>query len=163
VAEISSLAGSGRLTWVKRDFAPEDLEGAFLVIAATDDPEANRRAGAEAGRRGALVNVVDQPGLCDFFVPAVVRRGRLQVAVSTGGASPALAHRLRRRFEAELGPEYADYVEIVSDFRARLKARVDDAGARRRAFERLFASDLLDQIKDGAKIDIDGLVSKHAG
>src|SRR3990172_11920259 len=97
VAEISSLAGSGRLTWVKRDFAPEDLEGAFLVIAATDDPEANRRAGAEAGRRGALVNVVDQPGLCDFFVPAVVRRGRLQVAVSTGGAGPGLGPPPRRR------------------------------------------------------------------
>src|SRR3989304_6323159 len=69
-AEIPSLAGSGRLTWVKRDFAPEDLEGAFLVIAATDDPEANRRAGAEAGRRGARVNVGGPTGPCDLFVPA---------------------------------------------------------------------------------------------
>ncbi|MDP1808972.1 MAG: bifunctional precorrin-2 dehydrogenase/sirohydrochlorin ferrochelatase [Actinomycetota bacterium] len=162
-AAIRQLAESGKVARSERDFIPGDLDGAFLVIAATDDRRTNELVYREAGRRGTLVNVVDAPELCNFFVPAVVERGRLKVAISTGGASPALAAKLRARFERELGPEYADYVEVIDDFRRRVIKRVADPAERKRAYERLFASDLLDQVKRGAKIDIETLVSKHAG
>jgi len=162
-AAIRQLAESGKIAWSERDFIPGDLDSAFLVIAATDDRRTNELVYREADRRGTLVNVVDSPELCNFFVPAVVDRGRLKVAVSTGGASPALAAKLRARFERELGPEYADYVEVIDDFRRRIMNKVADPAGRKRAYERLFASDLLEQVRRGAKIDVETLVSKHAG
>ena len=161
-AGLKQLGKSGRIDLAERAFIPGDLDGAFLVIAATADRRVNELVSREAVRREALVNVVDSPELCNFFVPAVVERGRLQVAISTGGASPALAAKLRARFERELGPEYADYVEVINDFRRRIIKKVADPAGRKQAYERLFASDLLEQVKQGAKIDIETLVSKHA-
>lgn len=97
---------------------PSDLEGAALVICATDDPEANASFAAEAQRRGVFVNVVDDPAAGDFAVPAVLRRGSLQIGISTGGASPALARRLRERLEREIGEEYAELTELLAELRA---------------------------------------------
>lgn len=162
-AGIRRLAEAGAIGWSKRDFRPGDLDGAFLVIAATDDRAVNEMVSRQADGLGALVNVADAPDLCNFWLPAVVERGRLKIAISTGGASPALAAKLRARFERELGPEYADYLEVINDFRRRVIKQVPDPDGRKRAYERLFASDLLDQLKQGAKIDIETLVSKHAG
>lgn len=159
---IKELGHVGRIEWLDRDFEPNDLDGAFLVIAATDDVAVNEAAHAGAKAGGALVNVVDRPALCDFFVPAVVERGQLQVAVSTGGESPALARRLKERFETELGPEYADYLRVVGDYRRRVRSKVGDVEKRRQAYERLFASDLLEKIKQGSKVDIDELVNRFA-
>jgi precorrin-2 dehydrogenase/sirohydrochlorin ferrochelatase len=99
-----------RVELIKRAFRPSDLKGAFLAYAATNLREVNRRVAREAKRRGIPVNVADDPGECDFFVPARIRSGELQVAVSTGGRSPRLAVELRRRIEAVLkaAPSPAD-------------------------------------------------------
>jgi precorrin-2 dehydrogenase/sirohydrochlorin ferrochelatase len=106
----------------ERPFAPGDVAGHALVIAATDDPDVNRAVFAESEARGIWVNSVDDPDNCTFTTPAQVRQGDLLVTVSTGGHSPALASWLRRRFEQELGPEYATLLDILSEERAALRA-----------------------------------------
>jgi precorrin-2 dehydrogenase/sirohydrochlorin ferrochelatase len=105
---------------------------------------------ADAAEEGALVNVVDRPLLCDFIVPAVVKRGRLTIAISTGGASPSLARRLRERLETEFGHAYATYLEVMDEVRRDVQARDLPEGTRRRLFERLSEDDLLEAAKQGA-------------
>lgn len=159
---IKQSALADQLEWIDRDFKPTDVNDAILVIAATDDLEINTRVYSEAEKQGILVNVVDQPDLCSFLVPSVVARGRLQVAISTGGSSPALARHLRERFEVEIGPEYADYLEVVRLFRRRVQDKITDAAGRKQAYKRLFASDLLDKVKQGSSVDVESLVNKYA-
>ena len=99
-AEIRQLAEDGLLEWIERKFDPTDLDGNFVVIAATDDPEVNATVYRESVRRGILVNSVDDPPHCDFYFGSVVRRGDLQIAISTAGESPAVAQRIRREIDA---------------------------------------------------------------
>jgi siroheme synthase-like protein len=108
--------------WEERPWLPADLDGAWLVIAATDDPGANRAVYEEGERRGVWVNGADDPANCSFTLPSVVRRGDLAVSVSTGGRSPALAAWLRRRLEGQIGPEYAVLLDLLSAERDGLKA-----------------------------------------
>ncbi len=109
---------------VQREFTPTDLEGLFLAIVATDDREVNRRVGDACRERGILCNVVDDPEACDFFLNAVVRRGDLQIAVSTGGAAPALSKRLRQELEDRFPPDYGDYLEFLRRARDETRSRV---------------------------------------
>ena len=95
----------------------DDLEGAFLAVVATNSRTLNERVYHEARRRGVLCNVVDVPDLCDFFYPAVVRRGDLQIAVSTAGQSPSLAQKIRQQLEKQFGPGYAAWVADLGDTR----------------------------------------------
>jgi len=128
---IKEWAASGGIAWLPRKFSPADLEGKFLVVAATSSVAVNDFVFQEARSRDVLCNVVDDPPRCDFFYPAVLRRGDLQIAVSTNGKSPALAQRLRERFEREFGPEYAESVRKLGAARERLfQLRI--APARRR-------------------------------
>jgi precorrin-2 dehydrogenase/sirohydrochlorin ferrochelatase len=129
---VVEWADSGRIRWEARTFVPTHLDGMFLVIAATSSVEVNDLVFREARRRGVLSNVVDDPVRCDFYYPAVVRRGSLQIAVSTGGQSPALAQRLRRELENQFAPEYADWVEHLGQERKELLARVTHPEYRRR-------------------------------
>jgi len=115
-----------------RAFDETDLQGAALAIAATDDPAVNLHVAASANELGIPVNVVDQPALCSFFVPALVRRGGLVISISTSGASPALARRIRERLEAEFGPEYEAYVKWLDDLRSEIRGRVHSPEKRRR-------------------------------
>jgi siroheme synthase-like protein len=119
--ELEELFAAGRIMAAKRPYADGDLAGAFLVIAATDDAGTNRRVVAEAGKINALVNVVDVPDLSNFIVPSHLRRGDLSIAVSTGGASPALARRIRERLETEFGDEYAALLALVGQVRSELR------------------------------------------
>lgn len=107
----------------RREYRSEDLDGAFLVITATGMPEVDGRVAAEAEAAGLLVNSADDPDNCAFTLPARVRRGDLLVTFSTNGRSPALSTWLRRRFDAELGPEYGTLLELLSEHRADLLAR----------------------------------------
>jgi precorrin-2 dehydrogenase / sirohydrochlorin ferrochelatase len=107
-----------RLT--RRPFRPNDLKHAFLVVAATNSPKVHRAIFREAQRRNVLCNVVDVPALCDFYYPAVVRRGQLQIAISTEGASPSLARRLREEMEKTFGPEYSEWVKKLARERKRI-------------------------------------------
>jgi precorrin-2 dehydrogenase / sirohydrochlorin ferrochelatase len=112
---------------IKRPFRPGDLEGAFLVVAATNDREVNEQVYHEAMAAHILVNVVDNPPLCTFYVPSVVTRGDLQISVSTGGKCPALARKIRQEIEALYGPEYEAYLRIVEEARQGIIARYDPA------------------------------------
>jgi len=111
---------SGVVKWLRRKFRKEDLDAKFLVIAATASAKVNAMVFEEARRRNVLCNSVDDPPHCDFFYAAVVRRGDLQIAISTNGKSPALAQRLRKRFERQFGPEYEDKVNQLGAARERL-------------------------------------------
>lgn len=101
----------------ERAFALADLDDVFLVVAATSSRQLNELIFGEAQRRGILCNVVDVPELCDFFYPAVVRRGDLQIAISTAGQSPLLAQRIRKRLEQQFGPKYAEWVAELGKLR----------------------------------------------
>ena len=134
---VREWSRSARITWIARRFCPSDLEGAFLVVAATSRLEVNDLVFREARKRGILCNVVDDPERCDFYYPAVLRRGRLQIAISTGGLSPALAQRLRRELEHQFSTDYGDWLEELGETRRRLISRQGDAGQRRRRLHRL--------------------------
>jgi precorrin-2 dehydrogenase / sirohydrochlorin ferrochelatase len=126
-----------RLHWCAREFDPSDLEGAFLVIAATGVASVNQAVFREAEARGILCNSVDQPEHCHFYYPAVVRRGALQIAISTAGLSPALAHRLRLELEEQFGPEYERWLGTLGELRQAVFARKADPVRRARLLHRL--------------------------
>jgi precorrin-2 dehydrogenase/sirohydrochlorin ferrochelatase len=114
---VREWAHAGKIELELRAFSPEDLDGAFLAIVATNSRSLNERVYHEAQRRGVLSNVVDVPDLCDFFYPAVVRRGDLQIAVSTSGQSPSLAQKIRQQLEKQFGPGYAAWVAELGETR----------------------------------------------
>jgi precorrin-2 dehydrogenase/sirohydrochlorin ferrochelatase len=129
---VEEWARWGRIVWDARAFQPADLEGTFLVVAATSSVEVNDSVFSKAQRRGVLCNVVDDPERCDFYSPAVVRRGDLQIAISTNGRSPALAARLRRELEEQFGPEYEAWIEQLGQKRKELLSHEMDPDERRR-------------------------------
>jgi precorrin-2 dehydrogenase/sirohydrochlorin ferrochelatase len=114
---VREWARAGRIELEVRAFSAEDLEGAFLTVVATNSRTLNERVYCEAQRRGVLCNVVDVPDLCDFFYPAIVRRGDLQIAVSTAGQSPSLAQKIRQQLEKQFGPGYASWVAELGETR----------------------------------------------
>jgi precorrin-2 dehydrogenase/sirohydrochlorin ferrochelatase len=114
---VREWARAGKLELELRAFSAEDLEGASLAVVATNSRSLNERVYHEAQRRGVLCNVVDVPDLCDFFYPAVVRRGDLQIAVSTSGQSPSLAQKIRQQLEKQFGTGYAAWVAELGETR----------------------------------------------
>jgi precorrin-2 dehydrogenase/sirohydrochlorin ferrochelatase len=120
--KVREWAREGRIEWSARKYVPGDLGGIFLVIAATGSPALHDDIYAEARSRGVLCNAVDEPQRCDFYFPAVVRRGDLQIAISTGGLSPALAQRLRKELEQQFGPEWEEWVAQLGRTRDELKS-----------------------------------------
>jgi len=115
--QIRYWAAAGAIKLRVAKFEPCDLDGAFIVIAATSSQELNALVHREAKARGVLCNAVDDPEHCDFYYPAVVKRGDLQIAISTSGRSPALAQRLRQELEEQFGPEYEDWVRELGEQR----------------------------------------------
>jgi precorrin-2 dehydrogenase/sirohydrochlorin ferrochelatase len=136
-AAIIEWAGSGRVAWQQHAFQPADLDSVFLVIAATSSSALNGVVFEEAQKRGILCNAVDDPEHCDFYYPAVVRRGALQLAISTAGQSPALAQRLRHELEEQFGPEYAEWVEQLGRAREQLFSSGLEPEARRKLLHEL--------------------------
>jgi precorrin-2 dehydrogenase / sirohydrochlorin ferrochelatase len=116
-AVVLNWAQEGRIDLELRAFSADDLDGAFLAVVATSSRSLNERVYEEAQRRGVLCNVVDVPDLCDFFYPAVVRRGDLQIAVSTAGQSPSLAQKIRQQLDKQFGPAYAEWVSELGETR----------------------------------------------
>ena len=133
---LERAATEGKLRWLARGFNEADLEGMFLAVVATDDRELNERIHRLAEVRGVPVNVVDQPELCSFIVPAVVRRGEFQLAVSTGGASPVLARKVKEELERKFPDHYGMIVRELEGIREELKARVPSAELRKKFWER---------------------------
>ncbi len=120
---LTELAGENAVHLVRRIYRTGDLRGAAVVIAATDSKRTNHRAAADAGRTKALVNVVDDPAPSDFIVPSSFRKGELTIAVSTGGASPALARKLRMRLEKDFGEEFAVLLSLIGEVRSTLREK----------------------------------------
>jgi precorrin-2 dehydrogenase/sirohydrochlorin ferrochelatase len=131
-AAVAEWAQTGAINWEARTFNSADLDGTFMVIAATNSRDVNAAIFHEARQRNILCNVVDDPEYCDFYYPAVVRRGDLQLAISTNGQSPALAQRIRRELEIQFGPEYGDWLEELGRMRQQLFASKIDPEERRR-------------------------------
>jgi len=138
----------GNIEHVPDDYREEYIEGAFLVIGATDRDDVNEKISRDSRSRGILVNIVDDPARCNFIVPAVFRREDLLVAISTGGKSPALARRLRESMEEEYGPEYGILLDIMGDLRERIIARGGTPAKNRRIFESVLDSDILRYIRE---------------
>ncbi len=136
VAELAEYASEGSIRWEERAYAgASDLERALLVIAATDEAELGIAVAADAERRQMLVNVVDVPALCNFILPAIVRSGPLAIAISTAGASPALAKRMKREIQATFGEPYARLAVLLSDARGWAKATLPTYQDRKLFFE----------------------------
>lgn len=159
---LAKMASHGRIRHVARPFAPDDLAGAFLVFAATDSTEVNRTVAREATARAILVDVADAPRLGSVTLPAVMRRGALQIAVSTGGKSPALARLIRDQLEALYGPEYSTAVDLLGMLREKLLTDKGNNTYNKQIFKDL-AQRLPALIRDAATAEIDNLLSQHLG
>ena len=134
---IRKLARQRRLRWIRSPYRPGFLKGAWLVVTATSDPATNARVARDAARRHLFANVADDPATGTVLFPAIVRRGPIQVAVSTGGESPGLAALLRDRLARRITPVDADLARLIGAVRRRLQSVVTDPRERRRRLQRL--------------------------
>jgi len=149
---LRELAARPGVTLLRRDFEPGDLDGVFLAIAATSDPDQNLRIGALCRQRGIFCNIVDSPELGSFLVPSSVQRGDLTIAISTGGRSPALAKRIRKDLQERFGEEYAGFLKLMGRLRPMLLALGRPSEENAAIFRRLAGSRLLEALRadDGA-------------
>ena len=131
IEPLRELAAEGSIEWERREYRPEDLERTFIAIAATNDTDVNIAVCEDAERRAMLVNIVDVPPLCNFILPAIVRTGPLAIAISTAGASPALAKRIKR----QIAEEYARLAVILNDARGWAKGTLPTYQDRKEFFE----------------------------
>ena len=162
-AAIARLVDCGRVRHIRRRYRNGDLRGATLVFVATGDEVASRLAAQEAARLGIPANVADMPELCTFIAPSVVKRGDLRIAISTCGASPAMARMLRERIEAEIGPEYGPLLEVMRAARDFLRVNEPDGGRRARILTALAASRLREFLEAGDFNAADGIVESLVG
>ncbi|MCB0090204.1 MAG: bifunctional precorrin-2 dehydrogenase/sirohydrochlorin ferrochelatase [Caldilineaceae bacterium] len=146
---LQGWAEEGRFTWLDRAYEVGDLRGAFLVIAERADADANARIWAEAESAGALVNVMDDVAHCNFVAGSVVRQGPLTISISTSGAAPTLAVRLRQRFEQEFGPEYGLFLEWMQALRTPMAERYPKFMERRARWYDIVDSDVLTLLRAG--------------
>jgi precorrin-2 dehydrogenase/sirohydrochlorin ferrochelatase len=167
-AMIEALAAAGLIQWEKRAFLPLDLSGLFLIIADLED---NSEIFRLAEEQRILCNSVDDPEHCRFTFGSIHRRGELTIAISTNGRAPALAVRIKERLQREIGPEYADFLELLKEARPQISLRIADFAARRDLWYRIVDSAVLAMLAQGEKraaamlvqemIDAAGLQSKH--
>ncbi len=160
VPELVAYAEEGSITWERREYEASDLDGSFLAIAATSDTDVNISISEEAERRAMLVNVVDVPPLCNFILPAIVRTGPLAIAISTAGASPALAKRMKREIADAYGEPYARLAVILNDHRGWAKGNLPTYQDRKEFFEGIVNADPdpIELIKDGREDEVQRLI-----
>ncbi len=154
VDELRDLARERRIRYLNRAYEAGDMAGAALVYAASDDAQLHKRLHDEARAHRIPINVADAPELCTFIAPAVVTRGSLKIAVSTEGASPAMARRIRRRLERLFGPEYGLALEVLRAARNHLKANEPDIRIRATKLTALAAARIPEYLRKG---DIDAV------
>ena len=146
---LASIKDAGGLVWENRVYREGDLKEAFLVIAATDDPDVQERVFCEAEQANRLLNVADVPDRCNFILPATVQRGDLSISVSTSGKSPALARRLREEFEDRIGPEYEILLNIMGELRQAVLSRGRPHDENKVLFNRLLHPEIAVWVRDG--------------
>jgi precorrin-2 dehydrogenase len=162
-ASVDQLAADKAITLKQRPYRSSDVEGMFLVIGATDDETLNRQINADAERRHLLCNIADRPEICNFILPAIVRRGDFVMAISTAGKSPAFAKHIRKRLEVLFGPEYGELLDLMGAIRARLLAEAHEPEVHKPLFEQLIAEHLLDLVKEKETDQIDRLLERVLG
>jgi uroporphyrin-III C-methyltransferase/precorrin-2 dehydrogenase/sirohydrochlorin ferrochelatase len=144
---LASLAAHGDITWLQREYREGDLDGAAVVFNTADDPALEQVVHAGARRAGALINTHDQPSACDFASPALVRRGRLQIAVSTSGDSPHLAAAMRERLESMIGPEWGLQLSLIATVRRRLRMAGTAVAEQQRVYRRLMRGRVREELR----------------
>ena len=148
---IRLWSNQGLISWQAREVEESDLDNIFMVFVATNNMHTNRMVVKWCRERGILVNAVDDPPNCDFYVPAVVRRNSLVVAISTEGKSPMFARKLREQLEELIGEEYGEFVDFLGEQREYIKQAVTDIEERKKVFKALVDSDILDLLKAGER------------
>lgn len=139
----------GEIAWREGVFAESDLDGVWLVISATDDRTVNSEVARTAAERGLLCNVVDQTEFCNFITPALITRGRLQIAVSSSGGSPSVAQRVKREIGQLIGDEYSTLLEIAAEIRPEAKRLIPNFEHRRQLLHEFAESEAIDLLRDG--------------
>ncbi|GIK76628.1 MAG: precorrin-2 dehydrogenase [Actinomycetes bacterium] len=159
--EVRALAAEGSIEWAQRGFEAGDVAGRFMAIAATDDTDVNIAVYEAAEERAMLVNVVDVPSLCNFILPAIVRTGPLAIAISTAGASPALAKRMKREVSELFGPDYAELAAILNGARGWAKGTLPTYQDRKAFFESIVNGepDPIGLLRDGRREDLEALIA----
>ena len=160
---LAALADAGDIAHQPRCYHAGDVRGFWIVFAATSDESVHADVARDAEAAGVPLNVVDRPQLCSFIVPAVVSRGPLTIAVSTGGASPGMARRLREELERQFGEEYAQAIEILGAVRQRLRAQSRPPSERRRILANLVQSQLLEFLRAQRPTEVDRLLDTTVG
>jgi precorrin-2 dehydrogenase/sirohydrochlorin ferrochelatase len=160
-AEIRTLADHGLITWLEREYESGDIDGHRLVVAATSDTNLNRRVHSDAEARGVFVNVADVPELCTFILPAVVRNDPIAIAISTAGASPALAQRMKREVSEHFGSEYARLAVLLDEVRDWAKATLSTYSDRKKFFDGIVngTPDPIDLLRSGEEDAVRALIS----
>lgn len=161
--QLDALRDEGRISHLGRPYAPGDLAGTFLAFAATSDAAVNRAVADEAAVRGILADVADAPERGSFTSPAVLRRGALLIAVSTGGKSPALAGAIRAKLAGEFGPEYAEVLEILGAVREKLLTTPENTAYNKKILNDLASSPLPEMVRAQRHDEIDRLLTRLAG
>jgi precorrin-2 dehydrogenase/sirohydrochlorin ferrochelatase len=161
--ELAALADRGEITYLPEDFGESQVEGMALIMAATDDPQVNARVSAAAQARAIWVNVADEPEYCTFIVPAQVRRGDLTLAISTGGASPALARQVREELQQHFGPEYGPYLDLLRRVRTRVLAERRAHPDNGPLFHQLVNSPLREAVAQGDRTRVLSLLHEVLG
>jgi siroheme synthase-like protein len=161
VPELEAYAAEGSIAWDRREYRPEDLEGTFMVIASTDDTDVNIGVYDDAEKRAMLVNIVDVPPLCNFILPAIVRTGALSIAISTQGASPALAKRMKAEISEMFGEEYARLAVLLNEVRGWAKGTLPTYQDRKEFFEGIVNGDPdpVVLLREGREDDVRALIA----
>jgi precorrin-2 dehydrogenase/sirohydrochlorin ferrochelatase len=159
-AELQALAAEGSIAWEQRPYEHADLEGKFMAIAATNDTDVNISVYDAAERRAMLVNVVDVPSLCNFILPAIVRTGPLAIAISTAGASPALAKRIKSEITESFGEPYARLAVLLNEARGWAKGTLPTYQDRKVFFEGIVNGDPdpIELLREGRDADVVALI-----
>ena len=164
--EVAAYAQAGRIEWLRRPFRAGDLDDAAVVFANTRNAAVHDQVWAEGQARGQLVNVMDVVHQCNFYGVSFMRRGLLTIAIGTGGAAPALAVTIRRRLEAEYGPEYGEFLELAQELRPRVAAAIPQFRRRVQFWYALVDSPVLGLLADGqhaaAIVQLETLLAEHS-
>lgn len=158
---LTRKAESGALTYIARTFAPDDIAGNTLIVAATDQQEVNRQIGQLADQHGIPVNVVDDPDACTFILPSIVDRSPITIAVSTGRASPVLARLLRTKLESLIPAGYGRLAELSGKYRERVKARFTEHRERRRFWDRVLEGAVAERIFAGHLQEAEAIIEQE--
>jgi len=146
---LQKLAEEGQIIWERRGYQPGDLEGAWLVVAATNDPLVQKSIYQEANDKRVFCNIVDVPEFCSFIVPSVIKRGSLTIAISTSGASPAVARRIREGLELQFGLEYEVYLKLMENLRKQILGLNLSPKEKEEKLHRLAIAPIPQYIRDG--------------